>query len=469
MTDSPEIVDIYVRTSDEEVTADGKQFGVENQERELRAYAEERGWQVGEVYVEHSVSASRSGVVRPEFERLLERTEKRPVVAWDWERFIRVSKDVERVIEQKFLVYFKHVGAIDLSTDSGEMLARVLTAMATNEIKTKRRRALMANRARAEDGWPLWKQPPFGHTIKGEIVEDQAKLIRDAAARFLDGDSLYSIAKDWNDAGVPTRHGRGWTPKTLRTMLLHPRMNGENSYEGVRTEKSRVQRILDADTYAALRHKFNSRKGTSGTKGRVGTLLTGIAVCGVCNEAKVHASAAKGKAAYRCATGAHNRHWREETDEYVIGYLLALFTSGTLVSGVADESEKVRLTNRSNELNAELDDWYSQAREFGADRLSKIVKPIEKEIESIAERLEAIHSEDLFSEFVAVDGIPRFSDQSKARAKWDSLPLLRQREIIQGAVEVRLLQRTNRDRGFNPERVEVVPARSLNFGIYAPK
>jgi hypothetical protein len=47
--------------------------------------------------------------------------------------------------------------------------------------------------------------------------------------------------------------------------------------------------------------------------------------------------------------------------------------------------------------------------------------------------------------------------------------LLRQREIIQGAVEVRLLQRTNRDRGFNPERVEVVPARSLNFGIYAPK
>jgi hypothetical protein len=61
-------VAIYARISDDR---EGKEAGVKNQEKACRAYVQEKGWQVKEVYIDNDISASQSKKKREDYERLL--------------------------------------------------------------------------------------------------------------------------------------------------------------------------------------------------------------------------------------------------------------------------------------------------------------------------------------------------------------------------------------------------------------
>jgi site-specific DNA recombinase len=446
-------VDLYARISD---AADTDTFGVDNQVRSLTTYVEALGHTVVNVHVDNSVSAS-LGKERPEFERLLKSDAGRVVWAVEWERLIRDPADLERIIKAELKCAFIHAGPIDLSTDGGILNARILTAVAANEIRAKSRRAKLANASRAEDGYPHWKQAPYGHTRTGEIVPDQADRIRAAAQSLIDGHSLYSIAAQWAAEGVPTRHGGDWTPATLKAVLQAPRMVGTLTFKGSVMPNSRIEPILDEPTYEEVLRIFNGRRGgTSGTKGRIGTLLSGIAICGVCKVAHVHASAALGKGSYRCATAAHNRHWRAETDAYVEGALMAYLTTSDQRTTQAGSGELETVRAEIVTKTKRLKEWEDSREEFSVSEFVRYTKPLKAEIAALENKVTDLRSEDIFREFYSPTGQPKLSNLSEARKVWDSLPLLRKREILDSTVEVVLLQRTNRDRGFVPERVQVV-------------
>ena len=135
-------VAIYARVS---TTNHGQDVSL--QTRELRQFAEARGWQVAGEYVDSGVSGAKDS--RPELNRLIADAHKRRfdvVAVWRFDRFARSVSHLLRALET-----FKALGIdfvsfseqMDTSTPAGKMVFTVLGAVAELE------RSLIAERVRA--------------------------------------------------------------------------------------------------------------------------------------------------------------------------------------------------------------------------------------------------------------------------------------------------------------------------------
>jgi DNA invertase Pin-like site-specific DNA recombinase len=135
-------VAIYARVS----TANHGQ-NASMQMRELRQFAETRGWQVAEEYIDAGVSGAKDS--RPELNRLMADAHKcrfDAVCVWRFDRFARSVSHLLRALET-----FKALGIdfisfseqMDTSTPAGKMVFTVLGAVAELE------RSLIVERVRA--------------------------------------------------------------------------------------------------------------------------------------------------------------------------------------------------------------------------------------------------------------------------------------------------------------------------------
>jgi DNA invertase Pin-like site-specific DNA recombinase len=135
-------VAIYARVS---TTNHGQDVGM--QTRELRQFAEARGWTVAGEYIDAGVSGAKDS--RPELNRLMADAHKRRfdvVCVWRFDRFARSVSHLLRALET-----FKALGIdfvsfseqMDTSTPAGKMVFTVLGAVAELE------RSLIVERVRA--------------------------------------------------------------------------------------------------------------------------------------------------------------------------------------------------------------------------------------------------------------------------------------------------------------------------------
>lgn len=115
--------------------------------RELRDYAERRGWQIAGEYVDAGISGAKDS--RPELNRLMADAHKRRfdiVCVWKFDRFARSVSHLLRALETfkalsvEFCSYSEQ---LDTSTPAGKMVFTVLGAVAELE------RSLIAERVRA--------------------------------------------------------------------------------------------------------------------------------------------------------------------------------------------------------------------------------------------------------------------------------------------------------------------------------
>ena len=138
----PTRVAIYARVS---TTNHGQDVGM--QTRELRQFAEARGWTVAGEYIDAGVSGAKDS--RPELNRLMADAHKRrfdAVCVWLFDRFARSVSHLLRALET-----FKALGIdfvsfseqMDTSTPAGKMVFTVLGAVAELE------RSLTVERVRA--------------------------------------------------------------------------------------------------------------------------------------------------------------------------------------------------------------------------------------------------------------------------------------------------------------------------------
>jgi DNA invertase Pin-like site-specific DNA recombinase len=135
-------VAIYARVS---TTNHGQDVGL--QTRELRQFADARGWAVAGEYIDAGVSGAKDS--RPELNRLMADAHKRRfdvVCVWRFDRFARSVSHLLRALET-----FKALGIdfvsfseqMDTSTPAGKMVFTVLGAVAELE------RSLIVERVRA--------------------------------------------------------------------------------------------------------------------------------------------------------------------------------------------------------------------------------------------------------------------------------------------------------------------------------
>jgi site-specific DNA recombinase len=239
-------VGTYVRISDD---TDGDAEGVGRQEKDTARFTTERGGTVTKVYAENDTSAYAKRrvqrtdehgrtfhayrVLRPVYQQMLSDLRNGAIdaaVVYDIDRLARDPRDLEdaiEVVEHYRRPILGTTGGLDLLSDSGKAMARVMVAMANKASADTARRVRRKHQDNAERGIPVGGRRPFGwQDDKRTLHAEEVALVREAAERVLAGAPLSAIVTDWNSRGIRTTRGNAWTPKALGGVLRNPRVCG---------------------------------------------------------------------------------------------------------------------------------------------------------------------------------------------------------------------------------------------------
>lgn len=212
---------IYLRISDDR---EGRELGVQRQEKDLRALFARLGIDVVAVYSDNDIGAStRSRKPRPGYKRLLNDAAGGAfdvIGAYTSGRLTRRPRENEDLIElaEKSGIQYRYVASpsFDLNTAAGRRIARILAANDAGESEDIGERVIAARtQARAAGKW-LGGMRPFGYDRGGMIIREvESQAVRDAVRDVLAGASLRSIADMWTRTAPPT----SWTERTVNRLL----------------------------------------------------------------------------------------------------------------------------------------------------------------------------------------------------------------------------------------------------------
>ncbi len=437
---------IYVRQSQDKA---GDTLAVSRQLAACRDLCSSRDWPVTEVFTDNDISAT-SGKARPGFDALLASNPKR-IVVWHVDRLVRLSKDLERVIDLGVNVYAVKSGHVDLSNPAGRAVAKTITAWAQYEGEQKATRQVAANLQRAQRGQVLWTRRPFGYDRAGSavrIVKSEAAEIRKAANKVLRGATVASVAADLNARGVKTTTGGQWSVTSLKRALLSPRVAGRVVSKGEDYGVSGLA-ILDADTADRLAAILRDPRRKLAPSTQVKYLLSGLAVCGRqgCTEAPMFATSnAKGVLVYRCRSCYGTRRL-DLVDEVVMGVLVGrlarpdavvLLQRNVDLDGIRERV--VELRSRRDGLASLLADGLltSTAVRIQARRLTDEIGALERQVEAAA----------------GTSPLARVLDSTDVAATLGRLSLLDLRDVLRSLLTVRILPAGKGVR-FDPEHVDI--------------
>ncbi|MFI6637441.1 recombinase family protein [Nonomuraea fuscirosea] len=464
----------------------GDAEGVETQHLENVESAEELGEDITATYVDNDLSAF-SGVERPEYRRLL------ADMAADTIRLIimrhadRLHRDVEEVTQfikiaraHKVKLYSGMKGSfynLEKAAGRKELVADTLSA--SYESDHRGERVSDARKRQARNGAYGGGVRPYGWGVdtgrvrsvcvnpKAPISErryedrpvldmtqhrpGEAAEIQRWAKDLLAGVPTEQLLRDMAKRRVKTasqsdgrtlkRRGkvveaRGWTARTIKQILTHPRTSGHAVYDGRIIRRDAYRPIIPEDTRQALITLFSdpSRKTSPGNTPKwLGSL---IVLCGRCDDGTTATvrNNSRGEPIYRCRSKGHCLPKAEALDAYLERVLIKrlsredvhdLLPVNVDVDAAALREEIVTLNQAKKNAarKVTLGKWDEEtADEAIATAMARI-----EEIRGI---LKQATSDSPLAEFAASDD---------AQRTWDGLSLGRKREILKLLVTVKLL------------------------------
>ncbi len=390
---------IYTRLSHD---ADGLSSSTADQERECRAECERRGWHVVEVFSDNDVPASEAQAYRSKprkaYARLLNAVkagEVDVIVSWATDRLYRHPVDLEELIRlaEAHGVRFATIsGEVKLDTPDGIAYARIGAAMNAAEVDKLKARVRRKHKSKADAGEWQGGRRPLGYVgVEGrlEVVEVEAEAIRSAATSLLNGGSLNSVTRAWNEAGLTTTAGNPWKPRGVRAVMLSSRIAGLRAHNG-ETVTAKWPGIITRRDFRRVERLLTDPKRRTGTTYRARYLLTGLATCGRCGG-PMTARPRSGVPNYVCkGTGrVHLVIGARFIDDLVMTAATGMLLDSPV--SVADPAamsapllvERERLESELERLAADLDssEVFIRARERA---LAARLAAIDAELESIA-------------------------------------------------------------------------------------
>jgi DNA invertase Pin-like site-specific DNA recombinase len=279
---------IYVRLS---VNRDGTETSTQRQEQDCRRLAEQKDWDVAEVYRDTDLSAFNTKVRRPSYERMMADVGAGlldAVICWKIDRLSRSMHDYTatlRHLSDHDVVLASYSDPVDTSTPMGRAMLHISGVFAELESDTISYRVKRAARMVAEQGRPSGGGfRPFGYDADGIAVrEDEAELLREAAGRFLAGETLRRICFDWNARGIPTTTGREWSSSVLSTTLRRDRNAGWRRH-GKDLHPAAWEAIINEATHLRLLNALGDSRRRTVRGGPRRHLLSGYVRCGRCGR-----------------------------------------------------------------------------------------------------------------------------------------------------------------------------------------
>lgn len=465
---------IYCRISDDR---EGRQNGVDRQERQCRALADKNGDEVVAVFTDDDRSAY-SGKPRPDYRKMLaflREGHAEGVLSLAPTRLYRRLDDglefFKLIAEKGLEVETVKQGRYDLSTADGRrdaLRAAVDAQHEAEQISERVRDAKADSLARGEyRGGPR----PFGFEADGVTIrEAEAAPLRSATDAIIAGDSLRSVCRDWAADGVRTvarrykqpdgtrgePEDREWTPTELRKLLLRPRNAGLIEHKEEIVGKAAWPAIVPEDKWRACCAvlKRPERRTTPGNS-RV-WLGTGLYRCGApgCEETLRASTAGKGSGnahvpAYRCRSGGHVTRVAGPLDEHVTNLVLVRLSRPDAVSVLLPPSRpsesREDLAATANALRGKLD---ALAADFAEDLVTR-----QQMLDGTAltrKRLEKVEAQMAAQAQVNVlAGLPLGTD--RVVKEWPGWHLDKKRAIVDALMTVTVLPaRRGRPAGFQP-------------------
>jgi site-specific DNA recombinase len=317
---------VYLRQS---LDRNGSRAAVDRQREDCKKLCAERDWTIVHEYVDNDVSAS-SKKPRAAYRRMfaaVERGEAEVIVAWHVDRLTRKLTELEELIELSSRTGVRiatATGDVDLTTDAGRLIGRILASVARAEVERKGARQKRARQQAAQAGKPGGGRRAFGYTADGlSVNESEAERLRVAYSVVLQGGTLRGIATSWNAEGITTTAGGEWNHSTVRRTLQNARNAGLSTYHGEIVGPGTWPAIVDRETYDAVRAllALPERRTTFEHTTRL-YLLPGLARC-YCGAIAKTGRTQHGKRTYRCGlTRGHMSRAAEPIDNYVTALVI---------------------------------------------------------------------------------------------------------------------------------------------------
>jgi site-specific DNA recombinase len=192
---------------------------------ECRGHAEAQGWKVVGVFSDNDISASKySTKLRPGYNTMITALENDGIEAVLVTEMTRLYRRLDELLELMRLAErtnLRHIITIDetgydLSTGQGIQNAVSAVNNAVLESRKISDRVSRKFRARAKSGLAHGGSRPYGYETGGMVIkEDEAQVIRQVAARIIQGTPITAIVKDLNAQGIPSASGKQWGHKSL--------------------------------------------------------------------------------------------------------------------------------------------------------------------------------------------------------------------------------------------------------------
>jgi site-specific DNA recombinase len=353
-------------------------------------------------------------------------------------------------------------------------------------------------RAAAEQGKPHGKNI-YGYRrvydeksrelLRVEEDPEQAPIVKEAARRILGGDTLYAIAKDFNERGIVSRRpprkshreNFGWTPPAVKQMLTMPAYAGKRQLQGEIIGDAMWPALIDLATWHKLQVVMSpaSRKRTNDWPAT--HLLAGIALCGVCGaplrvgkqnagtkkiDADGDALPRKTYNAYICSgvpgrpgpngtKGFHVAMREEHLDAVVITALMARVTRPDFLATIGGEDEGNDAERREvlSEITA-YQDYLDKVRADAAEKLQFHLlmdqeARIEPKIKAAQARLEKLSGVDPFLLTILAGGAFDLA--------WTSMELATKRRLVRALMAPRVARigkAWSGQKGINRDRVD---------------
>lgn len=442
-------VTIYCRIS---LDRTGEMLGVERQEAECRAYCERRGWTVREVLVDNDISAT-TGKRRPAFEKLL-KSNPEAIVVWHTDRLVRLTRELERVIDLKVNIYALHAGDIDLSTPAGRATAKTITAWAEYEGEQKALRQKSGHLQRAKAGKPWWNTRPFGFEMDGKHRTEEAKILRTLYRDLLRGVTLADLTRRLNRDGVLTSYGNTWTSAHLRQLLISPRNAGIRTHHGEEVGPGNWKAIIPEDQFRAVERLLRNPARYMGGGGPRKGMLVGIAECGGCGSKVRQGAVGQRRAdgtyrkAYLCPKGCTSATL-DVVDQAIGAIMVTRFKDPDFLAPLLPKaesldllrSEQAALTRAMEELGEDYADGLVQRAEFRKLRTRQ-----NEAMANLEQRMAKA------MQTTRLSGLPPLPQLARDWFNNDLVPVEVKRAAIEVFVKVTLVPRRKGIRDWLPER-----------------
>ncbi|GLZ43766.1 recombinase family protein [Actinokineospora sp. NBRC 105648] len=249
-------------------------------------YARSVGWDISPdlTFTDEGISASK-GLERPDWLKMLEAIKSGKVKRIVVREQARLSReDIELFIFlktiEKYSVEVRDSFGHEIKNDLQTKVKGLVDADYAKQVGINVQRKRQYNASLGKH--PKHYRRPYGYTSGYEsVVPNEAKVIREAARRFLAGETVYIITKDFNNRGIPTAQGKKWCTSGLSTVLGRAENAGLRTYKKEVVAKGAWPTIIDEKTYQAIIAKLSGNAPYSTVTARK-HLLVGILVCGLC-------------------------------------------------------------------------------------------------------------------------------------------------------------------------------------------